>query len=129
MRLLSAADGVTMNPERLIADAKAAALALAPGYSAPVPRADIAVGGETAFAAMKLAAWTAREAGYISDHDLRIAEKLAYVLSGGRLTGEQTVSEEYLLELEREAFLSLCGEAKTQERFEHMLRTGKPLRN
>jgi 3-hydroxyacyl-CoA dehydrogenase len=129
MRLLTRSDGISMNPERLIADAKAAALALAPTYRAPAPRTDIPVSGETGFAAMKLGAWMARQSGYISDYDLMIAEKLAYVLSGGRLTGDQKVSEQYLLDLEREAFLSLCGQRNTQQRMQHMLRTGKALRN
>jgi 3-hydroxyacyl-CoA dehydrogenase len=70
-----------------------------------------------------------RQGKYISDHDVRIAEKIAGVLSGGRLSGEQTVSEQYLLDLEREAFLSLCGTIQTQQRMQHMLKTGKPLRN
>ncbi len=70
-----------------------------------------------------------RQGGYISEHDQLIAEKLATVLSGGRLTGSQTVSEQYLLDLEREAFLSLLGTPKTQERIQYMLKTGKPLRN
>ena len=78
---------------------------------------------------MKLGAWSARQANYISDYDVIIAEKLAHILSGGRLTGAQTVSEQYLLDLEREAFLSLCGNPKTQERMQYMLKTGKPLRN
>ena len=73
--------------------------------------------------------YLAHEAGYISDYDCVVGEKLAHVLSGGRLTGDQTVSEQYLLDLEREAFLSLCGNAKTKERMQHTLKTGKPLRN
>jgi 3-hydroxyacyl-CoA dehydrogenase len=70
-----------------------------------------------------------RKGGYISDHDVVVAEKIANVLSGGRLTGEQTVSEQHLLDLEREGFLSLCGIGKTQERIQYVLKTGKPLRN
>jgi 3-hydroxyacyl-CoA dehydrogenase len=69
------------------------------------------------------------EAGNATEHDARILEKLAHVLSGGRLSGGQTVSEQYLLDLEREAFLSLCGTKETQDRMAHMLKTGKPLRN
>ncbi|MGH9559215.1 MAG: enoyl-CoA hydratase/isomerase family protein, partial [Bryobacteraceae bacterium] len=125
---LHRADRVSMNPNRLIGDAKALALALARDY-APPTRATIKVGGESAFAMMKLGAWSLRQGGYISDYDAIIAEKLAHVLSGGRLTGEQMVSEQYLLDLEREAFLSLCGNPKTQERMQVMLKTGKPLRN
>ncbi|MCS7025811.1 MAG: 3-hydroxyacyl-CoA dehydrogenase/enoyl-CoA hydratase family protein [Bryobacteraceae bacterium] len=127
--LLNKADPITMNYERLVADAKALALSLAPGYAPGLPRADIKVGGESVFATLKLMAWSMRQGNFISDHDLLIAEKLAHVLAGGRLTGEHLVSEQYLLDLEREAFLSLCGTAKTQERMQYMLKTGKPLRN
>lgn len=127
--LLSSCDGITMNPERLIADAKALALSLVQNHVPRRPRSDIEVGGDGVYAALKLKAWLAHQAGRISDHDLVIAEKLAYILSGGRLTGRQTVSEQDLLDLEREAFLSLCGMPKTQERIRHMLATGKPLRN
>jgi len=126
--LLHRADSITMNPERLIADAKALALSLAPNYSPPTP-ATIPVAGESAYATMKLGAWSARQGNFISDHDAVIAEKLAHVLSGGRLIGAQNVSEQYLLDLEREAFLSLCGSPKTQERMQYMLKTGKALRN
>ncbi len=129
MGLLRPADRVSMNPERLIADAKALALSIAQGYAPGVPRTDIPVAGEAGCAQLKLGAWMAREAGHISDYDFAIAKKLACVLSGGRLTGAQRVSEQYLLDLEREAFLSLCGNPKTQERIQHMLKTGKPLRN
>ena len=71
----------------------------------------------------------ARQGNYITEYDTVVGERLAYVLSGGRVTGEQTVSEQYLLDLEREAFLKLCGERKTLERIQHTLKTGKPLRN
>ena len=81
------------------------------------------------YALLKMGVYMAREGGYISEYDAVIGEKLAHVLSGGRLTGEQKVSEQYLLDLEREAFLSLCGQPKTQQRMQHMLKTGKPLRN
>ncbi len=127
--ILTKADRISMNPDRLIGDAKDLALSLAPGYTAGIPRTDIKVGGENAFALLKLGAWSMQQGGYISDYDLVVAEKLAHVLSGGRLTGDQTVSEQYLLDLEREAFLSLCGNQKTQERMQYMLKTGKPLRN
>jgi 3-hydroxyacyl-CoA dehydrogenase len=78
---------------------------------------------------MKMGVWMAREGGYISAHDAAIGEKLAFILSGGRLTGTPQVSEQYLLDLEREAFLSLCGRVETQQRMQHMLKTGKALRN
>jgi 3-hydroxyacyl-CoA dehydrogenase len=122
-------DGISMNPERLIADAKQAALAMAPGYAAGAPRTDITVSGDEGFALMKMGVWMAREGGYISDYDAVIGEKLAYVLSGGRPTGTPQVSEQFLLDLEREAFLSLCGRRETLARIQHMLKTGKPLRN
>ena len=127
--LIDRNDCISMNPERLIGDAKALALSLAPGYTPGVPRTDIKVAGESGYALLKLGVWSARQGHFISDHDVTIAEKLGNVLTGGRLTGEQTVSEQYLLDLEREAFLSLCGLPKTQERIQYMLKTGKPLRN
>jgi 3-hydroxyacyl-CoA dehydrogenase len=127
--LLHRSDPVSMNPERLIFDAKTLALSLVPNYSPGAPRNDIKVAGESAYAMMKLGAWSAHQGNYISDYDMLIGEKLAHILSGGRLSGEQTVSEQYLLDLEREAFLSLCGNPKTQERMQYMLKTGKPLRN
>jgi 3-hydroxyacyl-CoA dehydrogenase len=127
--LLDRNDSISMNPERLIGDAKALALSLVPGYAPGVPRTDIKVSGESGYALLKLGVWSARQGHFISDHDVTIAEKLGNVLTGGRLTGEQMVSEQYLLDLEREAFLSLCGLPKTQERIQYMLKTGKPLRN
>jgi 3-hydroxyacyl-CoA dehydrogenase len=122
-------DGLTMNRERLTADAKAAALAMVAAWSPGVPRQDIPVEGEAGYALLKMGMKIASEGGYITEYDSVIGEKLAYVLCGGRLTGAQKVSEQYLLDLEREAFLSLCGNAKTQQRMQHMLKTGKPLRN
>ena len=127
--LLRDGDAVSMNPERLIADAKAQALVLAENYAPGVPRHDLKVGGDSTFALLKLGIYMARQGDYISEYDTVVGEKLAYVLSGGRVTGEQTVSEQYLLDLEREAFLSLCGRPETQQRMQHMLKTGKPLRN
>jgi 3-hydroxyacyl-CoA dehydrogenase len=118
-----------MNPERLIADAKALALTLVPNFVPGVPRTDIKVGGDAAYALLKLGVWSFTQGNYITEYDAVIGEKLAYVLAGGRLVGDQLVSEQYLLDLEREAFLSLCGNVKTQERIAHMLKTGKPLRN
>jgi len=127
--LLRPEDGVSMNPERLIADAKEAALGMRASHAPGAPRQDIPVAGEAGFALLKMGMFLAHEGGYISEYDCVVGEKLAYVLSGGRLTGEQRVSEQYLLDLEREAFLSLCGQAKTQERMQHMLKNGKALRN
>jgi 3-hydroxyacyl-CoA dehydrogenase len=127
--LLRPQDQISMNPERLVTDAKALALSLAPNYVRGVPRQDIPVGGESEYALLKIGIYLAREGQYITDYDTVVGEKLAYVLSGGKLTGSQTVSEQYLLDLEREAFLSLCGQKKTQERMQGMLKTGKPVRN
>jgi len=127
--LLRPQDQISMNPERLIDDAKALALSIAPNYVPGVPRTDVEVGGIEDLALLKTGIYLARQGNYISDYDTVVGGKLAYVLSGGSLTGRQTVSEQYLLDLEREAFLSLCGQRKTQERMQHMLKTGKPLRN
>jgi 3-hydroxyacyl-CoA dehydrogenase len=127
--LLREHDEISMNPERLVADAKALALAIAPNYVPGVPRQDIKVEGEGGYALMKIGLYMAHEGQYITDYDVVVGEKLAHVLSGGRLTGEQMVSEQYLLDLEREAFLSLAGQKKTQERMQGMLKTGKPVRN
>jgi 3-hydroxyacyl-CoA dehydrogenase len=122
-------DGISMNAERLIDDAKQLALSLIPGYAPGAPKTDIKVTGADGFASLKMGIWMARQGGYISDYDVVVGEKLAHVLSGGRLTGTPEVSEQYLLDLEREAFLSLCGRAETQQRMQHMLKTGKALRN
>jgi 3-hydroxyacyl-CoA dehydrogenase len=127
--LLRAEDGIGMNAERLVADAKAAALALRASYAPGVPRQEIAVEGDAGYALLKMGLYLAHEGGYISDYDVVVGEKLAYVLSGGRGVGPRTVSEQQLLDLEREAFLSLCGQKKTQERIQYTLKTGKPLRN
>ncbi len=127
--LLRDGDGVSMNPERLIADAKAQALLLTPTHAPGVPRRDIKAGGDSVYALLKLGLYMARQGNYITEYDTVVGEKLAYVLSGGRNSGEQAVSEQYLLDLEREAFLSLCGRPETQQRMQHMLKTGKPLRN
>ncbi|HSU25634.1 MAG TPA: 3-hydroxyacyl-CoA dehydrogenase/enoyl-CoA hydratase family protein [Pyrinomonadaceae bacterium] len=123
-------DSISMNGDRLIADAKQGVLSLAAsGYVPPVERSDILVLGEACESAMKLALHMMKQGGFISDHDQLIGRKLAHVMSGGSLNHPKEVSERYLLDLEREAFVSLCGERKTQERIAAMLKTGKPLRN
>ncbi|MCW5960516.1 MAG: enoyl-CoA hydratase/isomerase family protein [Pyrinomonadaceae bacterium] len=128
--ILRECDAISMNGDRLIADAKQEVLNLAAsGYVQPVERTDIPALGEQGQAAMKLALHMMKRGGFISDHDELIGKKLARVMSGGDLNHTSTVSEQRLIELEREAFLSLCGERKTQERIAHMLKTGKPLRN
>jgi 3-hydroxyacyl-CoA dehydrogenase len=130
MGFFKPSDATTTNRERLLTDAKTKARAIADaGYSAPSPRTDIAAPGESVLATLKLAVWTMREGQYISDHDVKIANWVAYALCGGKVTPGTPVSEQYLLDLEREAFLSLCGEKKTQERVAFTLKTGKPLRN
>jgi 3-hydroxyacyl-CoA dehydrogenase len=126
--LLARDAGISMNTERLIADAKELALSLVPGFTPAQPK-PIKVGGAPAKAMMKIGLWSMRQGGYISDYDVEVGKKLAHILSGGELSGDSEVSEQYLLDLEREAFLSLCGSPKTQERMQHMLKTGKPLRN
>ncbi len=128
--LLREVDGITMNRERLMTDAKRKALDLArTGYHPPAPLMDIPVGGAGVRAALDLGVHIAWRAGRISDHDAHIGRLLARILAGGDLPHATTVTEQYLLDLEREAFLSLLGEAKTQERMAHILKTGKPLRN
>ena len=123
-------DSISMNSDRLLADAKKQVLALAAtGYVQPQQRTDILALGNPALATLKLGVHLMKRAGYISDHDALIGEKLARILTGGDLNHSTRVSEQYLLDLEREAFLSLIGTRKTQDRIAHMLKTGKPLRN
>lgn len=123
-------DEIVVNPNRVIAQAKAAAIELADaGYSQPTPKTNIKVHGKGALAMFKTGVYAMKEGKYISEHDQKIADKLAYVMCGGDLSSPTEVSEQYLLDLEREAFLSLCGERKTLERIQSILTTGKPLRN
>lgn len=123
-------DAFTMNRERLLSDAKARALQrVREGYQPPPQRTAIPVGGDAVLAALKLGIHLAWRAGRISDHDALIGRKLATIMAGGNLPHATVVSEQALLDLEREAFLSLVGERKTQERMQHTLKTGKPLRN
>ncbi|HUB17131.1 MAG TPA: 3-hydroxyacyl-CoA dehydrogenase NAD-binding domain-containing protein [Acidobacteriaceae bacterium] len=130
LRLLRSSDGITMNRDRVLHDAKERVLALAEsGYRPPLPVTDLAAPGESVLAALKLGIYLLREGEYASDHDVTVATHLAEVLCGGAVTPGTAVSEQYLLDLEREHFLSLCGERKTQERIAHTLKTGKPLRN
>ncbi len=126
---LSKQDGITMNSDHLLHDAKQAVISLYDqGYRPPV-RKKVPVVGETGYAAMLLGAQSMYHSGYISEHDLKIAKKLAYVIAGGKVPYGTEVDEQYLLDLEREAFLSLVGEPKSQARMQHMLVKGKPLRN
>ncbi len=122
--------GISMNRSRLLADAKAKAIELADaGYTQPAPRNDIKVLGKQGLGIVYVGANSMRSGNYISEHDQKISEKLGWVMCGGDLSSPTEVSEQYLLDIEREAFLSLCGEKKTLERIQHMLTTGKPLRN
>jgi 3-hydroxyacyl-CoA dehydrogenase len=123
-------DAYTMNRDRLIVDAKTRALQrVADGYQRPSPRLSIAVGGDAVLAPLKLGIHLARRGARISEHDALIAAKLATIMAGGSLPHPTRVSEQHLLDVEREAFLSLVAERKTQERIQHTLKTGKPLRN
>ena len=127
--LLKEKDEVVMNTSRNIAEAKKKVLSLSDNYTQPIKRSDVTVLGRTGLGALYVAANELYLGKYASEHDIKIAKKVAWVLCGGDLTGTQQVSEQYLLDIEREAFLSLCGEQKTLERIQHMLEKGKPLRN
>jgi 3-hydroxyacyl-CoA dehydrogenase len=128
--LFAPADRITLNRERLLLDAKAQVHSLIEsGFSAPIPRTQIPAPGLGILATLETGIFMMGEAGYASQHDQKVAKWAAYILSGGRVTAGSLVTEQYLLGLEREAFLSLCGERKTQERIAHTLKTGKPLRN
>ena len=122
-------DGISVNPDHLLHDAKQRVLALARTGYKPPKREKIPVVGDAGYAAMMLGAKSLHLSGYASEHDMKIAEKLAYVLSGGRIKEGSIIDEQVMLDLEREAFLSLIGEPKTQMRMQHMLLKGKPLRN
>ena len=123
-------DQVTINKNRLIAEAKESVLQLADaGYTQPIQRKDIRVLGKQGLGIVYVGADSMMAGNYISEHDKKISEKLGYILCGGDLSAPTEVSEQYLLDLEREAFLSLCGERKTLERIQSILTSGKILRN
>jgi 3-hydroxyacyl-CoA dehydrogenase len=123
-------DSITMNKDRVLADAKAVVLRLAEGgYRPPRPRREIRVAGRPGLAELKVLLHQYQEAGYLTEYDTLVRKKFAYALCGGDIDQEYPVSEEYLLDLEREVFLSLLGEEKTLERIAYTLKTGKPLRN
>jgi 3-hydroxyacyl-CoA dehydrogenase len=127
---LTASDRISMNRERVLSDAKACALELVrAGYEPPVPRTDIPAPGESLLAALKLGVHMMRRGDYITDYEVKLGAKIAEVLCGGNVTPGAPVSEQYILDLEREGFKSLCGEKKTQERIQYTLKTGKTLRN
>lgn len=123
-------DVVVVNKHRQIAVAKQHAKLMAEsGYTQPIMRTDVKVLGKQALGMFLVGTDSMQDSNYISEHDMKIANKLAYVMAGGDLSEPTLVSEQYLLDIEREAFLSLCTERKTLERIQHMLTTGKPLRN
>jgi len=127
---LAESDGITMNRERVLADAKTRALELVrTGYEPPMPRTDIPAPGENILAALKLGVHLMRQGEYITEYEVKLGTKVAEVLCGGNVTSGTPISEQYFLDLEREAFKSLCGERKTQERIQYTLKTGKTLRN
>jgi len=130
LEFLNDSDRITMNRERVLADAKARALELVrTGYEAPQPRNDIPAPGENILAALKMGVYLMRQGDYITDYEVKLGGKIAEVLCGGNVTPGTPVSEQYILDLEREGFKSLCGEKKTQERIQYTLKTGKTLRN
>jgi 3-hydroxyacyl-CoA dehydrogenase len=126
---LDGSDGISFNGDHLLYDAKQAVLALHEQGYKPRVRKKVPVVGETGYATLLLGAEAMRLSGYISEHDLKIAKKVAFVIAGGRVPFGTEVDEQYLLDLEREAFLSLIAEPKSQQRMQHMLVKGKPLRN
>jgi len=127
---LSDSDRISMNRERVLSDAKARALELVcAGYEPPVPRTDIPAPGESLLAALKMGVHLMRQGEFITEYEVKLAGKIAEVLCGGNVTPGTPVSEQYILDLEREGFKSLCGEKKTQERIQFTLKTGKTLRN
>ena len=126
---LRSTDRITINRDYLLHDAKMTVLNLVKENFRPARPKKIKVLGEKGFALLQVGLFHMREGGYISAYDERVAKRLAYVFSGGNLPDGTEVTEQHILDLEREAFLSLCGEPKTEERIQHMLKTGKPLRN
>jgi len=123
-------DSITMNRERVLSDAKARALEMVrAGYEPPQPRTDIPAPGENILAALKMGVYLMRQGDYITEYEVKLATKIAEVLCGGNVTAGTPVSEQYILDLEREGFKSLCGEKKTQGRIQYTLKTGKTLRN
>jgi 3-hydroxyacyl-CoA dehydrogenase len=129
MGMLEDSDRIVMNGDHLIAEAKREARHMADSGYVPPAFEKIYATGRDGLAATRIGIYMFHEGGYISDHDKLVAEKFVNVLNGGEISQPQWVSEQYILDLEREAFLSLCGEKKTQERLWHFLKTNKPLRN
>jgi 3-hydroxyacyl-CoA dehydrogenase len=129
MEILNTQDRIVMHRDHLLSEAKREVLHMvSSAYHSPVPE-QILAAGRNALAALRVATWLFKEGKYMSDYDYQIVNKLAYVMCGGELTSPKWVSEQYILDLEREAFLSLCGEEKTQARMWSILQTGKTIRN
>ena len=123
-------DNISMNRERILGDAKTRALQMVrAGYKPPIPRTELPAPGENLLATLKLGVHLMRQGDYISDHEVKIANRIAEVLCGGAVSPGTPVSEQYLLDLEREHFKGLCGEKKTMERIAYTLKTGKVMRN
>lgn len=130
MGFLTPHDHIVLNPEQLLAAAREEVLHLAAGgYTAPTVKGNVYAAGRDVLASTKIEVYSLHQAGFISEHDAKIAGKLAYVLCGGDLSAPAWMDEQYFLDLEREALLSLAGEEKTQARVWYMLQNGKPLRN
>src|SRR5690606_37780231 len=130
MGILRQKDRISVNADRQLADAKSAVLEMAEaGYTMPLQANNIRVQERTGLALFQAGIYGMKEGNYISEHDAKIAGKIANVMCGGDLSSPQEVNEQYLLDLEREAFVSLCGERKTLERIQSILTGGKPLRN
>lgn len=129
MHIMRPQDRISVNKAKQIADAREAVLRLAPTYAQPIARKDVKVMGRSGIATLEAGIYAMKVAGRISNHDQKVVQKLAYVINGGDLSYPQLVSEQYLLDLEREAFLSLCGERKTMERMQSLLTGGNVIRN
>jgi 3-hydroxyacyl-CoA dehydrogenase len=129
MGMLRPGDAVTLDPDALVFDAKQRVLGMAPGYRPVAPARELKAPGKGVAAALASSLWNLRMGGFISEYDEKLGRTVASVITGGDVPGGTLVGEEWFLELEREAFLSLCGEPMTLARIEHMLKVGKPLRN
>jgi 3-hydroxyacyl-CoA dehydrogenase len=129
MGYLRHGDAFTMDMDDLIEDARQKALALAVNHRAPAPAGELRAPGRSVAASIRTQLWNLVQGGFISEHDARVGAAVAGVITGGDVPAGALITEQHLLDLEREAFLGLCGERKTLERIQHMLKKGKPLRN
>jgi 3-hydroxyacyl-CoA dehydrogenase len=129
MGFLRHGDAITMNMDRRVFDAKQKAIALAANYRPSKPLSDLKAPGRSVAASIKSQLWNMRMGGFITEYEECLGSTIADVITGGDVPAGTLITEEYLLELEREAFVKLCGQKKTLERIQHMLKKGKPLRN